>query len=131
MSDPPARIHQRHFTVDQANAALPVVKPMLQRLRDAKDMLTDEEAHEALAEVAPQNGGGEPGSQIGKAFLEVRRLLLALQEAGIVVRDVDRGLIDFPAIIEGREVYLCWELGEDEIAWWHELDTGYRGRQPL
>jgi hypothetical protein len=54
-----------------------------------------------------------------------------LEEAGIVIRDIDRGLIDFPAIREDREVYLCWELGEDEITHWHELDAGYRGRQPL
>ena len=127
----PARVHERHFTVEQATAALPHVKPLLQRLRDARDLLTDEEAHEVLSEAAPTNGGGEPGTQVGEAFLEVRRLIMTLEEAGIVVRDIDRGLIDFPAIIEQREVYLCWELGEDEVAWWHELDAGYRGRQPL
>ena len=121
----------RHFTVEEANAALPGVKPVLQRLRDARDLLTDEDAHAALSEAAPTNGGGEPATQVGEAFLRVRALLLALQEADIVVRDIDRGLIDFPAILEQREVYLCWELGEDEVAWWHDLDSGYRGRQPL
>jgi hypothetical protein len=132
MSEPrPARVHERHFTVEEANAALPGVKPVLQRLRDARDLLTDEETHTALSEAAPTNGGGEPGTQVGEAFLQMRALLLALQEAGIVVRDIDRGLIDFPAIIDGLEVYLCWELGEDEVGWWHELDAGYRERQPL
>ncbi len=128
--DPP-RTHSRHFTAEQANAALPTVKPLLQRLRDARDLLTDEEAHAALGDAAPTNGGGESGTQVGEAFIEVRRLLLTLQEAGIVVRDIDRGLIDFPTIIDGQEVYLCWELGEDEVAFWHELDAGYRGRRPL
>ena len=61
----------------------------------------------------------------------MRRLLAALTEVGIVVRDIDRGLIDFPAIIEGREVYLCWQLGEEEVGYWHELDAGFDGRQPL
>jgi hypothetical protein len=132
MSEPrPARVHERHFTVEEANAALPGVKPVLQRLRDARDMLADEEVHAALSDAAPTNGGGEPGTQVGEAFLQVRRLLLALEESGIMVRDIDRGLIDFPAILEEREVYLCWELGDDEVAWWHELDAGYRGRQPL
>ena len=132
MNEPrPVREHGRHFTVEQANGALPSVKPLLQRLRDARDLLTDEEAHAALSDAAPTNGGGEAGTQVGEAFLEVRRLLLALHEAGIMVRDIDRGLIDFPAILDDREVYLCWELGEDEIAWWHELDSGYRGRQQL
>jgi hypothetical protein len=132
VSEPqPDRLHERHFSVEQANAALETVKPLLQKLRDARDLLTDEEAHAALTGAAPTNGGGEPGTQVGQAFLEVRRLLLALQEAGLVVRDIERGLIDFPAILEGREVYLCWQLGEDEVAWWHELEGGYGGREPI
>ena len=127
----PDRVHDRHFTVEQANEALESVRPLLQRLRDARDLLTDEEAHAALTDAAPTNGGGESGTQVGEAFLEVRRLLLALEEAGLVVRDIERGLIDFPAILEGREVYLCWELGEDEVAFWHELEGGFGGREPL
>jgi hypothetical protein len=124
-------IHHRHFTRKEANAALEGLRPLLQRLRDAKDLLTDEEAHEALAGAARGNGGGEPGVQVGESFLEVRRLLAALEEAGIVTRDIDRGLVDFPALREGREVYLCWELGEDGVDYWHELEAGYGGRQPL
>jgi hypothetical protein len=124
-------IHDRHYSLDEANALLPKVKPVLRKLRDAKDLLVDEDAHELLSDAAPANGGGDPGRQVGEAFLEVRRLLAALQEAGIVVRDIDRGLIDFPAIRDGEEVYLCWELGEDAVAYWHDLETGYRGRQPL
>jgi hypothetical protein len=129
--EPPSLLHSRHFTLAEANAALPGVKPLLQKLRDARDLLTDADAHSVLAEAAPGNGGGEAGRQVGEAFLEVRRLLAVLEEAGIVIRDIDRGLIDFPAIRDAREIYLCWELGEDEIAYWHELDAGYRGRQPL
>jgi hypothetical protein len=124
-------IHERHYSVEEANALLPRVKPVLRKLRDAKDLLTDEEAHEVLSEAAPTNGGGDSGRQVGEAFLEVRRLLEALQEAGIVVRDIDRGLIDFPAVREGQEIYLCWELGEDGVEYWHDLESGYRGRQPL
>jgi hypothetical protein len=90
-------LHDGHYSREEAESMLPRVKPVLQKLRDAKDMLTDEEAHELLTESAPSNGGGEPGRQVGEAFLEVRQLLGALQEAGIVVRDIDRGLIDFPA----------------------------------
>ena len=129
MSEP--LVHQRHYSREEANAALATLRPLLQRLRDAKDLLTDAEAHEALSDAAPGNGGGEPGTQVGESFLEVRRLLSALQEAGIVVRDIDRGLIDFPAIEDGREVYLCWQLGEEQVEYWHELDAGYGGRQPL
>jgi len=125
-------IHERHFTVEEANALLGRIEPVLRSLREARDRLTDAEAHEALAGAAPTNGGGDPGRDVGEAFLEVRRMLLALQELGIVVRDIERGLIDFPAIHDGREVYLCWQLDEPpRIAFWHDLEAGYGGRQPL
>jgi hypothetical protein len=124
-------IHERHFTADEATALLESLRPLLQELQEAKERLTDAEAHGALSEAAPSNGGGEPGRHVGEAFLGVRRLLSALEEAGIVVRDIDRGLVDFPAIRDGREVYLCWELEEDSVAYWHDIEAGYGGRQPL
>jgi hypothetical protein len=124
-------IHDRHFTVEEANAVIERVGPMLEALRDAKTELLDDEAREALGEAAPGDGGGDPGRQVGEAFLEVRRILVELTEAGIVVRDVDRGLIDFPSLRDGREVYLCWQLGEERVGWWHDLESGFGGRQPL
>lgn len=123
--------HERHFTVDEANALLPRVEPVLRQLRDAKNVLTDEEAHAVLSEAGPTNGGGDEGRQVGEAFLEVRRLLGTMEAAGIVVRDIDRGLIDFPALRDDQEIYLCWEVGEDEITHWHDIESGYGGRQPL
>ena len=124
-------VHERHFTRAEANALLPQLTAMLDRLRDAKDDLTDSEAHEALSEAAPSNGGGEEGKQVGVAFLEVRRLLETIEQSEIVLRDIDRGLVDFPAVLDGLEVYLCWELGEEEVGYWHDLETGYGGREPL
>src|SRR6266545_5026567 len=124
-------VYERHFTRAEANALLPQLRAMLDQLRDAKDDLTDTEAHEALSEASPSNGGGDEGKQVGVAFLEVRRLLGMIEQAGIVLRDIDRGLIDFPAVLDDEEVYLCWELGEDEVAYWHDLETGYGGREPL
>lgn len=124
-------IHDRHYTLEQANGLLPGLKPLLRELRDAKDLLIDAEAHETLGDAAPTNGGGTEGRQVGEAFLEVQRLLSKLNEAGIVVRDVDRGLVDFPSLREGQEVYLCWELGEDRVEHWHDLDSGYRSRRPI
>jgi hypothetical protein len=124
-------VHERHFTLEEANELLPQLTTLLTRLREAKDDLTDTEAHEALSEAAPTNGGGEQGRQVGVAFLEVRQLLETVERAGIVLRDIERGLVDFPALMDDREVYLCWELGEDEVAYWHELEGGYGGREPL
>jgi hypothetical protein len=124
-------VHERHFTRKEANALLPQLTTLLTHLREAKDELTDAEAHEALSDAAPTNGGGEEGRQVGIAFLEVRRLLEIVERTGLVLRDIDRGLIDFPALMDGREVYLCWELGEDEVGHWHDLEGGYGGREPL
>jgi hypothetical protein len=124
-------VHERHYTVAEAGELLQRIEPMLRALRDARDRLTDEEAHEALAGAAPGNGGGEDGRQVGEAFLELRELLAGFEGLGIVVRDVERGLIDFPSIRDGREIYLCWQLDEAAIAYWHDLDAGFAGRRPL
>ena len=123
--------HERHYSLEQANAALDWVGERLERLRSAHASLTDEEARAALAEAAPQNGGGEPGKVVSRGFLGLQATLRELQEMEIVLRDLDRGLIDFPAVRRGKEIYLCWEEGEDEVGFWHDLDAGHAGRQPL
>lgn len=123
--------HVRHYTVEQANAALEWVSDRIDRLRAARVQLSDEEARAALSEAAPANGGGAPGRVVSDAFLELQRALGELQEMEVVLRDLDRGLVDFPALRDGREVYLCWESDEDEIEFWHDLDAGYGGRRPL
>jgi hypothetical protein len=107
------------------------VAERIERLREAQAQLTEKEARDALSEAAPGNGGGEPGQVVSEGFLALRSGLAELEAMEIVLRDLDRGLIDFPALREGREVYLCWIEGEDEIGFWHELEAGYAGRQPL
>ena len=124
-------IHNRHFTREDAQALLPVLGPLLEELRLAKEALTDAEAHSLLADASAGNGGGPQGQRIGEAFLGVRGLLARLTDHGVVVRDIDNGLIDFPAIIDGREAYLCWRLGEPAIDHWHGVDDGFAGRRPL
>ena len=122
---------ERHYTVEQANAALGWVMERIERLRAAREGLNDDEARAALQEAGPTNGGGEPGRVVSDAFLEMRNALVELQAMEVVLRDLDRGLVDFPSIRDGREVFLCWEEGEDEIGFWHDLDAGYGGRLPL
>jgi hypothetical protein len=124
-------IHEHHFTPDEANSALDRIEPLLTELRESRDRLTDADVRRALSEASPGDGGGDPGREVGEAFLRLRSLLIELQQSGIVLRDLDRGLIDFPAIREGREVYLCWQLGEERVTHWHELEGGFRGRRPL
>jgi hypothetical protein len=123
--------HSRHYTLEEANAALGWVQEAITALRTAREGLSDEEAREALAEAGPQNGGGDPGRVVSEAFLRLRDSLARLQDAEIVLRDLDRGLVDFPAIRDDREVYLCWLEGEDEIGYWHDLEAGFAGREPL
>jgi hypothetical protein len=123
--------HTRHYTLEEANASLAWVQEAIASLREARQGLSDEEAREALAEAGPQNGGGDPGRVVSEAFLQLRAALAQFQEADVVLRDLDRGLVDFPAIRGDREVYLCWLEGEDEIAYWHDLEAGFAGREPL
>jgi hypothetical protein len=123
--------HARHFTLEEARAELPWVEARLAALRDARDRLTDTEARQALADGSPTNGGGRPGKKVGEAFVELQNGIAAFEQRGIILRDLDSGLIDFPSVREGDEIYLCWIDGESDIGFWHELDTGYSGRQPL
>jgi hypothetical protein len=124
-------LHERHYTLDQANAAIPWVRERLERLRSARERLGDEEAREALVEAGPTNGGGEPGRVVSDAFLELRSALAELQAAEVVLRDLDRGLLDFPSLRDGEEIYLCLEDDEDEIGYWHPPEAGFDGRTPL
>jgi hypothetical protein len=124
-------IHERHYTIEQANAAIEWVRERIDRMRSARVQLGDEEARAALSDAAPGNGGGPPGVVVSNAFVELREALRELQEIDVVLRDLDRGLIDFPSLRDGREVYLCLEDGEDEIGFWHDLETGFGGREPL
>jgi hypothetical protein len=123
--------HRRHYTLDEARAELSWLRSQLAAMRRARAQLSDEEARRALAALAPGNGGGHAGRAAGDAFLELQRAVTALDEREIVLRDLERGLVDFPSLRDGREVYLCWVDGEADIGFWHELDAGYRGRQPL
>jgi hypothetical protein len=121
----------RSYTVEQANAAIPWVRERIERLRSAREGLNDDEARTALSEAGPTNGGGQPGRLVSDAFVEMRTALVELQSMEVVLRDLDRGLVDFPSVRDGQEIFLCWEEGEDEIGFWHDLEAGYGGRRPL
>lgn len=123
--------HGRHYTAEQATAAIPWVRERIERLRSAREGLNDEEARTALSEAGPTNGGGEPGRLVSSAFLAMRDALAELREMEVVLRDLDRGLVDFPALRDGHEIYLCWVEHEDEVCFWHEPDAGFAGRRPL
>jgi hypothetical protein len=124
-------IHERHYTLDEASELLPRVVELIARMRTARDQLGDREAREALSEAGPTNGGGSPGRTVSEGFVQLRDAMMELRELDVVLRDLDRGLLDFPSVRDGREVYLCWQDGEDAIGYWHEPDAGFAGRRPL
>jgi hypothetical protein len=124
-------IHARHYTLEEASELLPRVIEIVERMRAARSRLGDREAREALSDAGPTNGGGSPGRTVSQGFLELRDSMIELRELEVVIRDLDRGLLDFPSLRDGREIYLCWQEGEDAIRFWHEPDAGFGGRQPL
>jgi hypothetical protein len=126
-------LHERHYTLEQANAVRDWVSARVGWIRDARAQLAGlgAGARDAIAALDPDLGGSYPGRSVARPLVELSRALGELQALDIVVRDIDQGLIDFPAIRDGREVYLCWLLDEDEICFWHEPETGFAGRKPL
>jgi hypothetical protein len=124
-------VHNRHWSVEEANAALPRVAARVERLRELHERVTTAQAEDRFAAMIATPGGGYPGRELAAATVELLVGLEALDEAEIVVRDLDRGLIDFPALRDGEEVYLCWVRGEREVAHWHAPHSGFLGRRPL
>jgi len=123
--------HTRHYSLAEANAMIEDLRERIAALRTARTGLTDSEARSALDNAAPTNGGGAPGKVVSEGFLGLRSGLAQLGEMGIVLRDLDRGLVDFPSLRDGEEIYLCWTEDEDEITYWHSLESGFAGREPL
>jgi hypothetical protein len=129
----------RHFTPEEANAALEQVRPLVEQLVAGREEHTRAvERQEELEQKIRGNGGGIPPAELASATAEVdalaRRLARLVDEIaghGAQVKDLDSGLVDFPALRRGETVLLCWQLGEDEIAWWHRVEDGYAGRRPL
>jgi hypothetical protein len=130
---------ERTFTRDEANAALADVRPLAAQMVEAKRALDEaQEQSDDAARSISGNGGGIPPAELAALHeqLEQRATELAgivdeLHELGVQVKDLDSGLVDFPALREGERVLLCWRLGEDEVAFWHGLEDGFAGRQPL
>jgi hypothetical protein len=129
----------RHFTPDEANAALNEVRPLVERMVEhRREHVEALERQEELEGRIRGNGGGIPPAQLAETAADVERHARELARAvddivelGIEVKDLDEGLVDFPALRGGETVLLCWRLGEDEIRYWHTVEDGFAGRRPL
>jgi hypothetical protein len=124
-------LHRRHWTPEQANRALPLVGDTVRRLRDARRRLSEHGFDTELARRAEATGGAWPGRDRARASIEVALGFEQLERLDLVVRDLERGLVDFPSVIDGREVYLCWLLDEPAVGHWHGVEAGFAGRRPL
>jgi hypothetical protein len=121
----------RLFTVDEANALVPRLRPLLERLAEVQRTLADPEVLQRLRSAAAGNGGGTAAREVLAAGEEFARLSGEVESLGVVVRDPAGGLVDFPAERDGEPVYLCWRVDEAGVAHWHDRDSGFIGRQPL
>jgi hypothetical protein len=123
----------RLFTVAEANASLPHIKPRVAELLSIRNRMS--KRGPALAGVvdkaARSNGGSRAASDTVDDMQRFRALVSEINAFGCLLKDTSVGLIDFPAELNGRTIYLCWRYGEDTVSWWHELEAGYAGRQPI
>ncbi len=122
----------RHFTVKDANDLLPVLRPLMAELLDHRAQIVQRrDAVAGILEDSISNVGSPDASRLVLEFMAIERLLQQIRALGVEVKDVNVGLLDFPATIDGREVYLCWRFGEERVAYYHDLHTGYAGRRRL
>ncbi len=127
----PPRQFTIHYTRENARLLLPLIKQWLtQMLRLEKGLQAAFQKVELLVSTNQDHGGPVVESYLSQRA-DFLQLLGEFQKRQILLKDLHRGLIDFPAVIDGREVFLCWEQGEDDIEFWHELDGGYAGRERL
>ena len=121
----------KHYARDEARALMPQLRLWLNELREVRERLArqDERFSQMLGEGCDL--GGELVNDWLRQLATLRKLLYRFETLEIQVKDIDRGLVDFPAIIGGREVFLCWEQDEDDIEYWHDIETGYAGREKL
>ena len=122
----------KYFTLHEANKALEIIRPLMDEVQAIRQKIlaNQPEAWPAI-EKSAGNGGNKALSNMVQDFEKLDALIHQIQDAGAQIKDINTGLLDFSALRDEREVYLCWQYGEGDIAFWHEVDAGYAGRQPI
>ena len=122
----------QYLTLAQANEALKTVRPLMDEVMQIRQrILASQPEIWSIVEKSAGNGGNPTLSKMVLDFEKFDALIHKIQDTGAQIKDINIGLLDFSALREGREVYLCWQHGEGDIAYWHEVDDGYAGRQPI
>ena len=122
----------QYYSVDEANAALLVIQPLMADImRIRQHVLEHQPEIWPVIQKAAGNGGSKIASLIALEFGRLDDCVHRIQDMGVIIKDLDIGLLDFPALRNRHEVYLCWKFGEESVLFWHEIDDGFAGRQPL
>ena len=122
----------QYFTLQTANNALTVIRPLMDEIQSIRQkILTRQPDVWPVVERSAGNGGCQAASQMVREFERLDALVHQVQATGALFKDINLGLLDFPALRDEHEVYLCWKYGEGDIAFWHEVEAGYAGRQPI
>ncbi len=122
----------RYFTLQEANETLNLIRPLIDEIQQIRRRILEKqpEAWPAI-QKSVGNGGNRALSNMVQDFDKLDALIHRIQEMDVLIKDINLGLLDFPALKDRREVYLCWQYGEGEIAFWHEVEAGFAGRQPI
>jgi len=122
----------RYFSLSEANEALKTIRPLMDEVQAIREkILADQPEAWPAIEKSAGNGGNKVLSKMVQDFERLDALIHRILDTGAQIKDINIGLLDFSAIRNGREVYLCWKHGEDDIVFWHEVDAGFAGRQPI
>jgi hypothetical protein len=119
------------FDKAAADALLPRLRQLIERLQELSASEAMSAARQRIGEIGRSNGHADHSDSVIQQVEQLQSVLDEIESTGVILRDPETGLCDFPAVRDGAEVFLCWRLDEDELAWWHPRDTGVAGRQPL
>ena len=122
---------KHHYTREEAQAQLPQLRQWLDRLRELRRELEKRDRRVGQLMDRGHDAGGPLVNDWVRGMADIREVFGEFERREILIKDLERGLVDFPAIIGGREVFLCWEQDEETVEFWHELDGGYAGREHL
>ena len=123
--------YSKHYTREEARALLPQIKQWLKAISDLRRQLKEYDRQLGVLAKQQCDSGGELVNSWVRVMAEMKAVFLEFDRREIQIKDLERGLVDFPALIAEKEVFLCWEKGEADIGFWHEIQAGYAGRQPL
>ncbi len=122
----------RYFTLQEANETLKFIRPLMDEVQRIRQKIIDKQPEVwPVIERSVGNGGNRALSQMALDFEKLDALVHRIQDTGALIKDMNTGLLDFPALRAGQEVYLCWQIGEESIEYWHEVEAGFAGRQPI